>query len=315
MDNRLDEISNMADNIRLSVVVIVYNMQRAAPRSLQALSSAYQLGVDPAEYEIIVVENGSPQPLDAAQTEALGPNFHYHYLADPPPSPAYAINYGVSRARGEVLAVMVDGAHILTPGVLRHALDMFAARRNPLVVTAPFFLGPGPQTQTIADGYSEMEEDRLLTSIDWPNAGYRLFEIGVPYRIVEDPETRPKLFWFVRQFESNCLFMRKTSFEAVGGCDERFDIPGGGMLLPDLYRQLCRLEDSEIIQLLGEASFHQIHGGVSTNTTAADQREKWNSYLVQYQSIRGEPFEVSKKPLQFYGHMPNRQASILMKTG
>ena len=98
----------MADNIKLSVVVIVYNMQRAAPRSLQALCSAYQQGVDPREYEIIVVENGSPQPLDAAQVEALGDNFHYHYLADPPPSPTYAINYGVSLARGDVLSIMID---------------------------------------------------------------------------------------------------------------------------------------------------------------------------------------------------------------
>jgi glycosyltransferase involved in cell wall biosynthesis len=305
----------MASSIRLSVIVVVYNMARAAPRTLQALTSTYQQGVAADEYEVIVVENGSKQPLPAASVEALGDNFHYHYLADPPPSPAYAINFGASRARGDALAIMIDGAHILTPGVLRHALDMFAAHRNPLVVTAPFFLGHGPQTETIAQGYDEAEEDRLLASIDWPQAGHRLFEIGVPYRIVEDPQTRPKLFWFVRQFESNCLFVRKSSFQAVGGCDERFDIPGGGMLLPDLYRRLCGMEDSEIIQLLGEASFHQVHGGVSTNTTPEKQREKWNSYLEQYLAIRGEPFEVSQKPLHFYGHMPNRQASQLMKTG
>lgn len=305
----------MASSIKLSVIVVVYNMLRAAPRSLHALSSAYQQGISAEDYEIIVVENGSPQPLEAAQIEALASNIHYHYLVAPPPSPAHAINYGVSHARGEVLAIMVDGAHILTPGTLRYALDMFAAHRNPLVLTAPFFLGHGPQTETIATGYDEAEEDRLLASIDWPQAGYRLFEIGVPYRIVEDPQTRPKLFWFVRQFESNCLFMRKTSFDTVGGCDERFDLPGGGILLPDLYRKLCDMEDSEIFQLLGEASFHQIHGGVSTNTTSERQREKWNSYLEQYLLIRGEPFEVSQKPLRFYGHMPNRHASQLMKTG
>lgn len=305
----------MASSIKLSVIIVVHDMRRAAPRSLLALGSAYQQGIDAADYEIIVVENGSSQPLDAAAVEALGSNIRYHYLENPPPSPAFAINYGASQARGEVLAIMVDGAHMLTPGVLRHALDMFAAHCNPLVLTAPFFLGPGPQTQTIAAGYDEAEEDRLLASIDWPAAGYRLFEIGVPYRIVEDPQTRPKLFWFVRQFESNCLFVRKASFEAVGRCDERFDFPGGGILLPDLYRRLCQLEDSAIIQLLGEASFHQIHGGVSTNTTPEKQREKWNSYLAQYLQIRGEPFEVSQKPLRFYGHMPNRHASQLMKTG
>lgn len=305
----------MADGIRLSVIIVVHDMLRAAPRSLHALTAAYQQGIAPDEYEIIVVENGSAQPLQAAQVETLGSNIRYHRLIDPPPSPAHAINYGVAQSRGDVLAIMVDGAHILTPGVLKYALDMFAAHRNPLVVTAPFFLGPGPQTQTTAQGYDEAEEDRLLASIDWPRDGYRLFEIGVPYRIDENPQTRPKLFWFVRQFESNCLFVRRASFDAIGGCDERFDIPGGGILLPDLYRRLCDLDDSEIVQLLGEASFHQVHGGVSTNTTPELQREKWNGYLDQYLAIRGKPFEVSQKPLRFYGHMPNRQASQLMKTG
>lgn len=305
----------MAGVIRLSVIVIFHDMLRVAPRTLQALSGAYQQGIAPADYEVIVVENGSPQPLEAAQVEAFGDNFHYHRLVDAPPSPAHAINYGVGKARGDVLAIMVDGAHIVTPGVLRYALDMFAAHRNPLVLTAPFFLGPGPQTHTIAQGYDAAEEERLLASIDWPADGYRLFEIGVPYRIDENPQTRPKLFWFVRQFESNCLFVRRASFDAVGGCDERFDLPGGGILLPDLYRQLCRLDDAELIQLLGEASFHQVHGGVSTNTTPERQREKWDSYLEQYRRVRGEPFEVSQKPLRFYGHMPNRHASQLMKTG
>jgi hypothetical protein len=192
---------------------------------------------------------------------------------------------------------------------------MFQARPNPLVLAAPFFLGPGPQMRTIAEGYDEAREDQLLSDIDWPSDGYRLFEIGVPYRLIEDPETRPKLFWFVRMFESNCLFVRRQAFFEVGGCDERFDLPGGGILLPDLYRELCRLPDTEIVQLLGEASFHQIHGGVSTNTSVEDQRAKWNSYLKQYEQVRGEPFEVSQKPVRYYGHMPSRHASQLMKSG
>ena len=210
---------------------------------------------------------------------------------------------------------MVDGAHMLTPGVLCHAMDMFAARPDPLVAVAPFFLGPGPQMRTIQEGYDEAEEDRLLAEIDWPSAGYRLFEIGSPYRLFEEPEKRPKLFWFVRLFESNCLFMRRSAFERVGGCDERFDLPGGGLLLPDLYRELCRLPETEIVQLLGEASFHQLHGGISTNTTVTDQRRQWERYLAQYEQLRGEPWEVSQKPVHYYGHMPSRPASRLMITG
>ena len=300
--------------MKLSIVVIVHNMRRAAPKTVRSLSAAYQVGVDSGDYEIIVVENGSDAPLNEAELCSLGDNIRYYYLQDPPPSPAYAINFGVARARGEVLSIMVDGAHMLTPGVLRHAMQIFQAMNNPIVVTLPFFLGSGPQTETIPQGYNEEREDSLLDGIAWPEDGYRLFEIGVPFRI-EPNGVRPKQLWMVRQFESNCLFMRRQSFHSVGGCDERFDIPGGGILIPDLYRQLCRLEDAEIVQLMGEASFHQLHGGTTTNVSPDQQKEKWQRYLRQYEEIRGEAFEVSKKSLSYFGHLPTQATRALMQTG
>lgn len=300
--------------MKLSIILVAYNMQRAAPRTVRSLCSNYQQNIDSDEFEIIVVENGSDRALSEHEITSLGSNIRYFYLSDPPPSPAYAINFGVSQALGDVLSIMVDGAHMLTPGVLSHALQLFTSMTNPIVVTLPFFLGPGPQTETVQKGYNETEEDALLANIKWPDDGYRLFEIGVPFRI-EPKGIRPKQLWLVRQFESNCLFMRRASFLAVGGCDERFDIPGGGILIPDLYLQLCRMENAELVQLMGEASFHQIHGGTTTNASRADQKEKWQAYLRQYESVRGEPFSVSKKPIKFFGHFPTKEARQLMETG
>ncbi|MEM1113460.1 MAG: glycosyltransferase [Pseudomonadota bacterium] len=298
----------------ISVVIVLHNMRRAGINSLRALLPDYQRGMSSDDYEILVVDNGSDDPLEDERVEALGSNIHYLRLQDPPPSPAYAINLAVSESRGDVLALMVDGAHMLTPGVLHHGKQMFTALPNPLVVTMPFFLGPGPQFETVLAGYDESEEDRLLASINWPDDGYRLFEIGVPYRI-EPGGIRPRQYWFVRQFESNCLFARRSAFDAVGGCDERFDIPGGGIMLPDLYLRLCELPDTEIVQLMGEASFHQVHGGTSTNVSREQQKAKWETYLAQYESLRGKPYRVSQKPLRFYGHMPNDQTRRLMETG
>lgn len=300
--------------MQLSVILVAYNMQRAAPRAVQALTAGYQRDIASEDYEIIVVENGSREALDERQITALGENVQYHYLADPPPSPAFAINYGVSKSSGKVLAIMVDGAHILTPGTLCFGLQAFRAMANPVVVTLPFFLGPGPQMETVPQGYDEVEEDALLAGIAWPQDGYRLFEIGVPYRI-EPGGVRPKLLWMVRQFESNCLFMRRSAYDAVGGCDERFDIPGGGMLIPDLYRQLARLPDTELVQLMGEASFHQVHGGISTNVSRPDQKQQWQTYMQQYEAIRGEAYEVSKKPLRFLGHIPHPKVRELLLNG
>lgn len=301
-------------SLTLSVILIVHNMQRAAPRSVRSLTTPYQRDISAENYEVIVVENGSSRPLDGAEIASLAGNVRYYYLENPPPSPAYAINFGVDQAAGEILAIMVDGAHMLTPGVLSYGTQPFSFLENPVVVTPPFFLGPSAQMESIGKGYDEREEDKLLAGIGWPEDGYRLFDIGVPYRI-EPGGVRPQLFWFVRQFESNCLFMRRASFHAVGGCDERFDIPGGGILLPDLYRELGRMADATLVQLMGEASFHQIHGGISTNVTREEQKTLWQSYLNQYERVRGEPYEVCKKPLRYYGHMPTPSARKLMITG
>jgi glycosyltransferase involved in cell wall biosynthesis len=301
-------------SIRLSVVLVAYNMQRAAPRSVQSLLPPYQTGLGPDEYEILVIENGSQNRLDQRELESISKNVRYYYLEDAPKSPARAINFGVERARGDIIAVMIDGAHMATPGLLHYGLVPFSYERNPVVTAPRFFLGHESQVDSVHDGYDEQAEDELLASISWPNDGYRLFEIGVPYRY-EFAGGAPKLFWFVRQFESNCLFVRKASFLQVGGCDERFNLPGGGCLMPDIYRELCELEDASIVQILGEASFHQVHGGISTSSTREGQKALWEQYIEQYQEIRGRSFEISKKPQQFVGHMPHKLAARLMLTG
>ena len=50
----------------LSVVVIGYRMARELPRTLRSLSPAMQRGIKADQYEIILIDNGSPErmPLD-----------------------------------------------------------------------------------------------------------------------------------------------------------------------------------------------------------------------------------------------------------
>src|SRR5262249_52987900 len=86
------------DAIDLTVVVVMYNMQREAKRTLHALSRSYQEGVDDASYEVIVVENGSDEheKLGADFVESFGPEFRYVDLgADATPSPVPALNLGI----------------------------------------------------------------------------------------------------------------------------------------------------------------------------------------------------------------------------
>ena len=58
----------------VSLVVVAYNIPRELPRTLLSLSSSYQRDVTVDDYEVIVVDNGSTPPVDAAVVAGFGSN-------------------------------------------------------------------------------------------------------------------------------------------------------------------------------------------------------------------------------------------------
>ena len=78
------------------------------------------------------------------------------------------------------------------------------------------------------------DEDDLLAEIDWPRDGYRLFEIGAPDELSLDG-------WFFPTQELNALFMKRQMWATLGGADERFDAPRGGLLNLDIFRRAVEL--------------------------------------------------------------------------
>ena len=161
----------------ISVIVVFYNMQREAARTLFSLSPSYQ---KPAadNYEVIVVENGSSERLEGKEVRRLGANFRYFYFEAKTPSPAEAINFGVSKARGEMVGICIDGARILTPGILDYVIRANQAYRNPFVATLGWHLGPDVQSKSTLDGYDKATEDELLKSINWRKNPYKMFEVS-----------------------------------------------------------------------------------------------------------------------------------------
>jgi hypothetical protein len=269
----------------VSVVVVVYNMPREAPRTLHSLSASYQRHIDPDDYEVIVVDNGSNPPLDPHLVAGLSGNFRLIRLDPARASPAHAINQGLAAAKGEVIGVMIDGARIVTPGLLHFARHGAGLYEKAVVATLGWYLGYDFQSASMQGGYDRAREDALLESIDWPNDGYRLFEIGAMDESSVDG-------WFQPIAESNALFLRRELWEMLGGVDERFDAPGGGWLNLDTFRRALQQPDAELVILLGEATFHQLHGGTNTNAPLERQRENEDRWLSQYTSIRGRPYET-----------------------
>src|SRR6202140_922355 len=206
-------------------------MAREAPRTLYSLSADYQRHIDPEEYEVIVVDNGSDAPVDPKLVEGLAGNFRLIRIDPASPSPAQAINRGLAEARGEIIGVMIDGARITTPGLLHFARHGARLYDEAVVATLGWYLGHDLQGWSKGEGYDHAREDALLDSIDWPHDGYRLFEIGTMDESSVDG-------WFQPIAESNALFLRRELWELLGGVDERFTAPGGGLLNLDTFSRV-----------------------------------------------------------------------------
>jgi Glycosyl transferase family 2 len=267
----------------LSVVVVVYNVPREAPRTLWSLSAGYQRHIEADDYEVIVVDNGSNPPFDAREIEGLAGNFRLIRIDPAQRSPAQAVNRGLAEARGEIIGVMIDGARIVTPGLL-HFARLGSRFHATAVVAAPgWYLGYDFQRWAMRYGYDQTREDALLDSIEWPSDGYRLFEIGTMDESSIDG-------WFQPIAESNALFMRRTLWHTLGGLDERFDAPGGGLVNLDVHTRALELPEAQPVLLLGEGTFHQLHGGVATNSSPEQIGQSYAEWDDQYERLRGHRF-------------------------
>src|SRR5258706_3763715 len=102
-------------------------MARELPRTLQSLAVPYQRGLTADEYEVIVVDNGSPEPVDAALLDRFPGRLRHSRLDPAPPAPAPAANLGLANAEADFIGLILDGARMASPGLLAHAL---AARRS-----------------------------------------------------------------------------------------------------------------------------------------------------------------------------------------
>ncbi len=287
----------------LSIVVTVYNMRREAPRTLRSLTPEYQ-GVDADTYEVIVVDNGSSEPLDEREVRSIGPNFRCLSMDRPAPSPVPAMNFGAAAARGRWLGLMIDGARILTPGVISLALRAVAAYDEPVVATLGFHLGPDVQYRSVARGYCQREEDRLLAQIGWPADGYRLFEIS-------SLGGSSRFGWFLPIAESNCVFLSRGLWARLGGYDERFAAPGGGLANLDFYKRACESAGVQPVVLLGEGTFHQLHGGASTGLAAGENERRWDADNAFYASLRGEGYRCPTRKPVFLGSVPPPAEALL----
>lgn len=281
--------------MRLSVVVCSYNMERELPRTILSLSPWLQR-VAPSEYEILVVQNGGRR-VNSELLVSIAPNIRDVQPSKLYTSPCFAINEAVLKhARAEFVLIVIDGARIHTPGVIRSCLDSANTVGLSGIAYAPaYHLGWIKQSISQVEGYNQRLEDAALRDVNWTRDGYQLSRISSPAASFRGLFSLPA--------EANSLLVSKQLYGEVGGFDEGFSTPGGGLCNLDLFGRLCDAS-STILCFFREGSFHQIHGGASTNAI-----DKTNQNKLEQQDLinLGKSIDVNvytlknHEKLKFYG--------------
>lgn len=271
----------------ISIVIVSYNIERELPRTLRSFSPDYQIGIEASEYEVIVVDNGSVNPPRVEDFAHLGIDLTILQQPNPTHSPVNAINTGLNAACGSIIGVFIDGARLASPGILLRAREAITLDERTIVATRGRYLGPDLQRDTVLNGYTKEVEDALLQEVAWTEDGYRLFDVSV-----FDESSGPT--WVSPISESNGIFMSRACWWELNGVDTHFQSPGGGLANLDLWRRATELPDVRPTVLMGEATFHQLHGGVATNGSIA----AIENFFEEYARIRGR--EYAKPDIQPY---------------
>ncbi len=292
---------------RLSMLLVAYNMPRELPRTLFSLSAAYQRDIEPEDYEVIVIDNGSSPPVSRDIFEPLQGRFRLFTFPDPSASPVDAINNASATAEGEIIGIMVDGARICSPGLLGWALRAFRAFDDPVVSTLNWHLGPKQQNDSIVEGYNESVEDEMLESAQWTQDGYVLHGLS-------SLGGSSLHGYFSPISESNAIFVSRKTFDRMEGYETRFQSPGGGLVNLDFYKRAVELETTTPVMLLGEGTFHQVHGGVMTNANPSRKKTNWKKFDAEYQAIRGEPFQQPLCRFAYIGEISPPALPVLCRS-
>ncbi|HEX7672451.1 MAG TPA: hypothetical protein VF395_22810, partial [Polyangiaceae bacterium] len=256
------------------------------------------------DYEVVVVENRSEDLLGQERACATGKNVRYFLREETTKTPVFALNFAFEESRAPLVCLVIDGARMVTPRLVEHALLAQRLAPHPLIAVPSYHLGQEEHHKNVSAGYDETVEEALLEKIDWKKNGYDLFEISCLSAGNAKGFLSPML-------ECSCLFATRESFEKIGRADERFDLPGGGSVNIHVYAKLAALPESKFIVLGGEGSFHQFHGGVTT-AEISEREAVLESHRVQLRAINGGKFEGAHREPMMLGVIP-AQAHEFMK--
>ena len=236
-----------------TIVIPAWNAWEHTERCLRSLQPT--LG---AEDHVVVVDNGSTdrtrQGLSSYEWLEVVTNDENRGFAS-------GCNQGAARSRKGVI-VFLNSDTVVTPGWLDELL-------------APFDQGDvgavGPRSDNVSGGQKTMAVPDPAMEPD------AFAEFATAWRNAHSGQTSES-----RRLVGFCLAVRASSFHALGGFDERFEI--GGFEDDDLCR---RLRESDLRLLVAHGSFVHHHGHASFDSNAIDWLAVQNVNQVRFEEKWG----------------------------
>ena len=267
------------DKPKLSVVIVNYFSERSLVRCLRSIENQS----DPIE--VIVVDNGSQQRRWAGLL-AAHPAVVWHSMGTNAGFSA-ACNAGASRARSRKLLFLNPDTRVLAGslGALARALD--SREYSGAILGCAVYNGDGsvqlscrrfPNWKTFFAGRFSLLT-RLFPANSW-SAGYLMGDF--------DRQSVRRVDWV----SGAALAMRKSTFERLGGFDERFFVYFEDVDLchraADMGIPTCYLPEARVEHVIGGSS-----RGVPYRALAYRHRSMWTYYKHHLRYVWLDPFALT----------------------
>jgi glycosyltransferase involved in cell wall biosynthesis len=151
--------------LKLSVVLATYNRAETLRRTLDCLRKQ---DLDPACYEVLVVDDGSPDQTARVVAEVTRTAPHaLHYLRHSNRGPGFTQNRGIREAKGSIVLLMADDIW-LCPGALKAHVDCHEQHPQPHIAVLGKVLQSPEMNETVFQrhwdpfGFCDLDQTREL---------------------------------------------------------------------------------------------------------------------------------------------------------
>ncbi len=274
----------------LTLIIAYYNIPKHIERTLMSCAPKYQRAAKD-KIEVIIADNGSTEPLPKNLQKRF-PFVSKIIRTEGRPSPVFALNEAIKHAKFNMVGLMIDGAHLLSPGIFRNTRDIAQLYARPVINVPQYYFGN--VSQNLNPKLNAWDRETWwLNRLNWPEQGYALFRQALfPGENISKSRSDA--------IESNCLIARRVVYDECGAFDERFDEAGAGFANLEMFTRLTNHKDNTYVMFPGEGSFHQDHDGTTTRKSPEERDIMVQEYREKYTQITGvETLPNVRSPMMY----------------